>query len=190
MIKWHKKKKKDNSNILIGAAIAVAVGAGAVIYFKNRRSIPKGVKAVKPFDLSKYMGEWYEIARLDFLFEKNVDYATAEYSENEDGSIKVVNRGYNYKKQEEVESEGVAILAGDEDEGMLKVSFFKPFYSGYNVIAIDDNYKHALVAGRNYNYLWLMSKEKEIPEEIVKEYIDKAESLGFDTSKLIWTTYN
>ncbi len=189
MIHWHKKKKKDNNSILLGVGITLALGAGAALYLKNRRTIPKGVQAVKPFDLGKYLGKWHEIARLDFMFEKNVDYVTAEYSRNEDGTIKVVNRGYNYRKQEEVENIGEAIPIGDENEGMLKVSFCKPFYAGYNVIAIDNKYKYALVAGRNHNYLWILSKEKEIPEKIVNEYLEKAESLGFDISRLIWTKY-
>jgi Bacterial lipocalin len=189
MIHWQRKKKKDNNSLLLGVGITLALGAGVALYLKNRRTIPKGIKAVRPFDLSKYLGKWYEIARLDFMFEKNIDYATAEYSRNEDGTIRVVNRGYNYRKQEEVENIGEAIPVGEENEGMLKVSFCKPFYTGYNVIAIDNKYKYALVAGRNHNYLWILSKEKEIPEKIVNEYLEKAESLGFDISRLIWTKY-
>jgi len=188
-MKWNKKRNQTKMNIGLGTGIALALGAGVWTYFKVRRTIPKGVKAVKPFNLSKYLGKWYEIARLDYLFEKGVDYSTAEYSLNDDGTIKVVNQGYNYKKQEEVESVGVAIPAGDEDEGMLKVSFQKPFYAGYNVIAVDNKYKYALVAGRNRNYLWLLSREKEMPEKILNEYLEKAESLGFNTSKLVWTSY-
>lgn len=172
--------------ILVGG---IVLAAGTMIALKCRRTIPKGVNAIKPFDIAKYLGKWYEIARLDFHFEKNLDYATAEYSPNEDGTIKVVNRGYNYKKQEQVESIGKAVFAGDMDEAKLKVSFWGPFYSGYNVISIDNKYKYALVAGRNRNYLWLLSREKEVPQKIIQSYLQEARSLGFDTSKLVWTSY-
>lgn len=173
--------------LIIGGGVALTVAA--VLAMKFMRTIPKGVKAVKPFDLSKYLGKWYEIARLDFHFEKHINYATAEYSLNEDGSIKVVNRGYDYKKKEEVESVGKAVLVGEKDEAKLKVSFFGPFYAGYNVISIDNKYKYALVAGRNKDYLWILSREKEVPEKILKAYLEEAESLGFDITKLVWTSY-
>lgn len=177
----------DLRKILIGSGIVLAAGTLAAMKF--RRTIPTGVKAIKPFNLSKYLGKWYEIARMDFLFEKHIRYATAEYSLNEDGSVKVVNSGYNYKKLKVEKAEGKAILVGDKDEAKLKVSFWGPFYSGYNVIAIDDKYKYALVAGRNRQYLWILSRERQIPEDVKRAYLSKAEDLGFNTSKLIWTSY-
>jgi len=172
--------------ILIGSS---ALLAGTFLYYKFRKTIPSGINAVKSFDANKYLGKWFEIARFNFMFEKNLDYATAEYSLNKDGSIKVVNRGFDYKKLKAVEAKGKAIFAGNPDEAMLKVSFYGPFYAGYNVIAIDDKYKYALVAGRSRKYLWLLSKEKEMPKEILKNYLNMAEKLGFDTSKLVWTSH-
>lgn len=188
-MKWRKKKNNSMSYAGLGIGLSLAAGIVTGIYFLTRRTIPKGVKAVKPFDLKKYMGEWYEIARFNYMFEKGIDYATANYSLNEDGSVKVVNGGYNYQKRKQTEVEGKAVPAGKADEAMFKVCFFKPFYSGYNVIAIDKNYKYALVAGRNRNYLWILSKEKEVPQNILSQYLEKAEKLGFDTSKLVWTSY-
>lgn len=173
-------------SLLLGGS---AIVAGSILVYKYRRTIPSGVSAVKPFDVKKFLGQWHEIARMNFFFEKNVDYASAEYSLNDDGSIKVINRGYNYKKLQEQEVEGRAVFVGDENEGKLKVSFFGPFYSGYNVIAIDDKYKYALISGRSRNFLWLLSKEKEMPKKVIQEYLELAESLGFDTSKLVWTSY-
>ncbi len=173
-------------DLLIGSSVLIA---GAAIVYRYKKTIPCDVTAVKPFDVKKFTGKWNELARLDFFFEKNLDYATAEYTLNDDGSIKVINRGYNYKKQKEEAIEGKAIFVGDENEGKLRVSFWGPFYSGYNVIAIDEKYKHALIAGKNKNYLWFLSKEKEMPEKIMNEYLELAESLGFNTSKLLWTNY-
>lgn len=148
--------------------------------------IPKGAKAVKPFDRGRYLGTWYEIARFDYRFEKNLDNVTATYSLNENGSIKVDNKGYNTKENEWKQSVGKAKPLKDSTEARLKVSFFGPFYSGYNVIAIDKNYKYAMVAGRNTNYLWLLSREKTMPDNIKTQYLQQAKKLGYKTEELIW----
>jgi apolipoprotein D and lipocalin family protein len=150
------------------------------------RTIPKGAVAVKPFDKEQYLGKWYEIARLDFKYERNLKNVTADYSLNKDGSIRVVNRGYNTKKGEWEEAVGKAKFVGDEDVAKLKVSFFGPFYSGYNVIAIDENYQYALVAGNSLDYLWILSRETNIPDEIKEEYLKIAEDIGYTTSDLLW----
>jgi apolipoprotein D and lipocalin family protein len=164
----------------------VAVAAIAALAFNSCSTIPNGVEAVKPFDKEKYLGKWYEIARFDYRFERNMDNVTATYSLNEDGTIKVDNKGYNYKEGEWKESIGKAKLAGEANEAKLKVSFFGPFYAGYNVIAIDPDYQYALVAGKNLDYLWFLSREKTMPENVKQEYIKKAQGIGYKTDELIW----
>ena len=153
-------------------------------------TIPKGAVAVKPFDKEKYLGKWYEIARFDFRFERNLNNTTANYSLNDDGSIKVVNRGFNYVTSKWSEATGKAKPAGNPNEARLKVSFFGPFYGGYNVIALDDQYKYALVAGSSLKYLWILSRETSIPDDIRQKYLDVANKLGFNTSELIWVEHN
>ena len=150
-------------------------------------SIPKGAAVVHPFYKDKYLGKWYEIARLDFRFEKNLDNVTATYSLKDNGDIKVDNRGHDYLKNEWKESIGKAKFVGASDVARLKVSFFGPFYGGYNVIAIDDNYQYALVAGDNLDYLWILSREKTIPEKIKADYLTKATKLGYNVNNLVWT---
>jgi len=153
-------------------------------------TIPKGAVAVNPFDSKKYLGRWFEIARMDFTFEKNLNSTTANYSMNEDGSIKVVNRGFDYIRGIKKEAVGKAKFAGKPGEARLKVSFFGPFYAPYNVIALDNDYKYALIAGKNLKYLWILSRETSIPDEIKKNYLEIAGKIGFDTSKLIWVEQN
>jgi apolipoprotein D and lipocalin family protein len=153
-------------------------------------TIPKGAVAVKPFDINKYLGKWYEIARMDFRFERNLNNTTANYSLNENGSIKVENQGYNYVKKEWDQAIGKAKPAGQTGEARLKVSFFGPFYSGYNVIALDSDYKYALVAGKNLKYIWILSRETKVPEEVKSSYLKIAQDLGFDTSALIWVEHD
>jgi len=176
--------KRKSLLIAGGAAVAVAT----YLILRSRKTIPYGVKAVKPFDKERYMGHWYEIARLDFRQEKNLSHTTADYSVNADGSISVINRGHNEKTGRDKIAKGKAKFAGAPDEGKLKVSFFGPFYSGYNVIEIDRDYKYALVAGRNHDYLWLLSREKSMPGHVKKQYLAKAEDLGYDINKLVWVS--
>lgn len=152
-------------------------------------SIPKGATAVKPFDKSKYLGKWYEIARFDYRFEKNLNSVTATYSLRDDGLIKVDNRGYDFKKNKWKQSTGKAKFVSNPDEAKLKVSFFGPFYAGYNVIAIDKDYQYALVAGRSLDYLWILSREKTIPDGIKDQYVKKAKDLGYKVEELIWVEH-
>lgn len=167
--------------------IAILLSAVSVFLLNACSTIPKGANAVKPFDKEKYLGTWYEIARMDFYFERDMKNVTATYSVNADGSIKVLNRGYNYTSNQWKEATGRAKFAHASDEAKLKVSFFGPFYSGYNVIAIDARYTCALVAGKDLDYLWLLSREKTMPEDITQKFLKTAQEIGFATSELIWT---
>ena len=129
-------------------------------------TIPKNATAVTSFEKEKYLGKWYEIARFDFKFERNLDNTTAVYSLNKNGTIKVVNQGYNTIKKEWKQAIGKAKFVKDERIAMLKVSFFGPFYGGYNVLAIDAEYTYALIAGASLKYLWILSREPNIPDDI------------------------
>jgi apolipoprotein D and lipocalin family protein len=163
---------------------------GIALFGISCASIPQGVTAIESFDFAKYLGKWYEIARFDFVFEKNMNNTTAEYSLNRDGTIRVENRGYNYVKDKWEKAIGKAKFRRTSSVAELKVSFFGPFYAGYNVIDIDKEYKYALVAGQNLKYLWVLSREKTIPEEVKKQYLLEAERRGFITKNLIWVEQN
>ena len=162
----------------------------ALVILAGCAKIPQGAKAVKPFNSGKYLGKWYEIGRLDFFFEHGLNNVTATYTLNSDGSIKVVNRGYDYTAKKWKESEGKARFTGDSDEAKLEVSFFGPFYSGYNVIAIDERYTCALVAGKNLDYLWLLSRDTTMPQDMKQKHLKIAADIGYDTSKLIYTDHD
>lgn len=163
---------------------AVALGTTLYNILKPIRSY---VPVIEDFDKEKYLGKWYEIARLDFFWEKNLKNVHANYSLNEDGSIKVVNKGFHTKQQKIKESTGKAQFVNSENEGALKVSFFGPLYAAYNIVHVDEEYQHALVFGKNTDYMWILSREKTIPEEVKDEYLEYAEQSGYDTSKLVWT---
>lgn len=158
--------------------------------FFGCRTIPEGVEAVQPFDKTRYLGKWYEIARLDFRFERHLNNTSAEYTLNDDGSIRVLNRGYDTLKQEWVEASGKARFVGEDTIGMLKVSFFGPFYSGYNVLAIDADYRYALVGGSSLEYLWILAREPALPESVKAAYLKQAEAIGYATEELIWVQHH
>jgi apolipoprotein D and lipocalin family protein len=153
-------------------------------------SIPTGASAVQPFDSTKYLGKWYEIARFDFSFEKNLNNTTAEYSLNKDGTIRVENKGYHFIKEKWEKAIGKAKFRRISSIAELKVSFFGPFYAGYNVIMLDKDYKYALIAGQNLKYLWILSRDKTIPDDIKVQYLAEAERIGFKTQNLIWVEQN
>lgn len=173
-------------------AVAAAIGAGALVILGAAGcvSIPEGAVAVSPFDSEKYLGKWYEIARLDFKYERNLNNVTATYSLNADGSIKVDNRGFDTTQGKWKQSVGKAKFVKGKETGRLKVSFFGPFYSGYNVVAIDPEYRYALVMGDNLKYMWLLSRDKEMPEAVKTDYLAKARVTGYNTEALVWTKHD
>ena len=153
-------------------------------------TLPEKAVPVTPFNKERYLGKWYEIARLDFKYEKDLNNTTAEYSLQDDGSIKVDNKGYNTVKKEWQQAIGKAKFVGNENIARLKVSFFGPFYSGYNVIALDPEYRYALVAGKNLKYLWILSRDITIPNDVKKNYLAIAEGIGYRTADLIWVAHD
>ncbi len=153
-------------------------------------SMPEKAVPVTNFEAQKYLGTWYEIARYDYRFEKNLDNVSANYSWKDDGNIRVSNSGYNTQKKEWKKALGTAKFRDKKDVGALKVSFFGPFYAGYNVIAIDKDYKYALVAGKSLDYLWILSREKTIPVSLRNSYLKQAQAIGYDTTALIWVKHD
>ncbi|KAB2825963.1 lipocalin family protein [Aliivibrio finisterrensis] len=149
--------------------------------------MPKGVEPVSGFELNRYLGKWYEVARLNHSFEEGLSKVSAEYSMNEDGSVKVINRGYSKEDKEWNEAEGRAKFIDAEDQGYLKVSFFGPFYGSYVVFELDkENYQYAFVSGPDLDYLWLLSRTKEVDQEVIERFVLTAQSLGFKTNELIF----
>jgi apolipoprotein D and lipocalin family protein len=149
-------------------------------------SIPEGVSPITGFDVQRYLGTWYEIARLDHSFERGLERVTAEYSLREDGGIKVVNKGFDPQKKRWKSAVGKAFFVGGSDTGRLKVSFWGPFYASYNIIHLDKkNYAYALVCGPRKSYFWILSRKPYMEETLKSELIAKAKDWGFETDKLI-----
>lgn len=151
---------------------------------------PEGVHPVTSFDINRYLGQWYEIARLDHSFERGMSDVNATYALQDDGSVKVINRGYDTRRQAWKEAIGRALFTGDKNTGSLKVSFFGPFYGGYHVVALDQqHYRWSLVAGPDRDYLWILARDMTLSADVRQQLLAQAQALGFATDKLIWVDH-
>ena len=149
--------------------------------------MPKNVQPVTGFELNRYLGKWYEIARLDHSFERGMERVTAEYSLREDGGVAVKNRGFLTAKQERKEATGKAFFVEEPGTGYLKVSFFGPFYGSYVIFELDkEQYQYAFISGPDHSYLWLLSRTPTVKPELLARFVEQARQRGFDTSKLIY----
>lgn len=152
---------------------------------------PEGMVAVTDFELDRYLGKWYEIARLDHSFERGLNNISAQYSLQDDGGVKVVNSGFSKEENEWEQAEGKAYFVDSTDSGHLKVSFFGPFYGSYIIFELDKkNYQYAFVSGPNTSYLWLLSRTPTVDQEIIDRFKKRSQELGFDTSKLIYVEHD
>jgi Bacterial lipocalin len=141
---------------------------------------------VNGFELSKYLGTWYEIARMPVSFERDLVAVTATYGLQKDGKVSVLNQGHKNTVQGTIKKAcGKAKFAGKPDVGHLKVSFFGPFYADYIIVALDQKeYQYALVLSKGFKYLWILSRTPRLDASILNGLLDKAKALGFDVQKL------
>ena len=146
---------------------------------------PDGIEPVQSFDIQRYLGKWFEVARLDHSFERGLSQVTAEYTLREDGYVRVINRGFDVAKGEWKEAEGTAKFVGATDEGYLKVSFFGPFYGSYVVFGLDAEYQYSFVSGPDTSYLWLLSRQPSVPPEVLDDFRKQAAAAGFVMDDLI-----
>ena len=153
--------------------------------------MPQSVTPVKEFKLNKYLGKWYEVARLDHSFERGLTNVSAQYRLREDGGVSVINRGFSKNDNKWQQAEGKAYFVNGADEGYLKVSFFGPFYGSYVIFDLDkENYQYAFVSGPNASYLWLLSRTPKAAPEVMERFIKKSQNLGFNTDQLIFVEHN
>lgn len=158
-----------------------------MLWLAGCTTIPENVEPVGDFDLQRYLGQWYEIARLDHSFERGLSRVTATYSLREDGGVRVINRGYSAEKQQWKEAEGKAYFVRSTDVGYLKVSFFGPFYGAYVILDLDHTrYQYALVSGPNKSYLWILARTPTLEPALIERLVAKASALGYDTEQLIF----
>lgn len=160
-----------------------------VVVLAGCSGVPEGLHPVAGFDADRYLGHWYEIARLDHSFEHGLTDVTADYRKLPDGRIEVINRGFDATKNKWKEVKGVARFQGKSDIASLEVSFFGPIYGAYNVLLLDPQYRYAVVAGPNRNYLWILARDRQLDPDTLAILVDRAKGLGFATDKLIYVEH-
>ena len=165
---------KPFARMILVSSLALAAGCVSTLKVDNA--------PVATLDLSRYLGEWYEIARFDHSFERGVEQAKANYTQNADGTIKVVNSGIKDGKPKTAVGKGKKT----DTPGLLRVSFFGPFYADYRVMMIDKEYTYALVGSGSADYLWILSRTRVLPDATKSELLSEAKRRGYDTDKLIW----
>lgn len=173
MVHWHNGLASSIGTLVLSIVLAGCTG------------IPKGVTPVQGFQLERYLGTWYEIARLDHSFEEGLDNVTATYQQRPDGGVDVLNRGHDPARKTWREAKGRAYFLADPETASLKVSFFGPFYGGYHVMALDSNYRWAMVSGPSHKYFWVLARTPDLPEELLNNLLQTARQSGFDLKSLI-----
>ena len=162
---------------------------GALLLAGCATAPPAGLQPIAPFDVQRYQGTWFEVARLDHAFERDMRDVTARYTLQADGSVQVLNRGFDMKKNDWRQAIGKAVFIGESDQASLKVSFFGPFYGGYHVIALDPDYRWSMVVGPDRDYLWILSRTPQLEPAVIVQLRDKALAWGLPFERLIWVSH-
>lgn len=171
--------------IIMKRLIIITMAFSLFSIFSSAQDTEFDNSVIDDFDLSRYLGTWYEIARFDHSFERGLDNVTAEYLLRDDGMVDVINSGWKDGKFEV--ANGKAKQPDPlTDPAHLKVSFFLFFYSDYNVMMLDDSYQVSLVGSKSPKYLWILSRTPELSDSVLDAVLEEAESRGYDTGKLIW----
>lgn len=169
---------------------AIGLFAGYKLYKASNPKIPENVVPVTGFDLNRYLGKWFEVARVDNRFEKGLINTTAEYTLNGDGTVNVLNSGVDEVSGRHKRASGTAMFVQDQDVGALKVSFFGPFYGGYNIVALDDDYQWAIIAGSSPKYFWVLSRAPDVPAELRERAIQVAVVVGVSPQNINWVSHD
>lgn len=172
--------------LLATVALVATLGLGGCA----SNAPPDGVTPVTAFDVNRYQGRWYELARLDHAFERGMTNVSATYRVQADGSVKVVNQGYDPSQQRWREAVGKAYFLGAPTTASLKVSFFGPFYGGYHVAALGSHYEWALVIGDSVRYGWILARDRQMEPQQLRQIVLQAQALGIAPSAWHWVAHD
>ena len=172
-------------NPWLPAALGAAALLSVLALSACATRVPQGVEPVE-VDVDRYADHCYEVARIDHFFERGLVRTSADYSRNADGSVTVVNRGFDPARQKWKRSVGKAQFVGEPTQAALKVSFFGPFYGGYNVVALDPEYQWAMVVGSSLDYFWILSRKPTLAQGVKDRLMAQARALGVNEQKVLW----
>lgn len=177
------KVENKNRGCIFGLLMLIIILIASCIFFMSCSSASTvDNSTVKSLDLNRFMGRWYEIARFDHKFERNMHQVTTMYTIEKNGNVKVVNQGLRGNKWKTAEGKGKLTTT----PGLLRVSFWGPFYSDYRVLMVGHDYSYALIGGESDKYLWILSRTPQLKNDTLNRILNEATSRGYDTDNLIW----
>lgn len=172
-------------NLIMKRLIYLVMAAVFFPFLSSAQDNPYDNSTISDFELVKYLGTWYEIARFDHPFERDMQNVTAEYFLRDDGKVDVVNSGWKDGKYK-VANGKARQPEPQTDPAHLEVSFFLFFYSDYNILMLDKDYQVALVGSRSPKYLWILARSPQVSDAVLGDLLEEADSRGYDTGQLIW----
>ena len=173
--------------LVVGTAAFVVLTAAIGTFVVRAQPARSGLdtSTIDSLDIVRYMGRWYELARFDHPFERNMELVTANYTLQLDGTVEVINSGYNTRRGKFKQSRGTARTVKGR-YGELEVTFFLNFWSPYKVLELAPDYSYALVGSNSDKYLWILSRTPRLPSNVLGDILAMAEARGYDTDRLIW----
>ena len=184
----HDRLATPGTSVRLSLATALGAGAAAYLTWRALRIPPRptGVQPVDNFDVSRFLGRWYEIARIDHRSEKGLVRSRAEFSLAPNGCIQVINRGFDIRHNRWKQARGKAQFVGRSNEAALKVSFCRPFYVGYNVVALDEQYQWAMVIGSSLDCFRILSRSPVLADSVRQQLLAQADQIGIDLERILW----
>lgn len=162
--------------------LVIALIVAGVVYGRGTDNIDR--RTIPAFDVRRYMGDWYEIARYDHPFERGLVEVRASYRLVADGRVEVLNSGTDLESGKRKTARGKAKLT--TKSGRLKVSFFWIFYSDYNILEMGRDYEWALVGSSSDKYLWILSRTPKLPAATLNHILRLAEQRGYHLDQLLF----
>lgn len=143
-------------------------------------------------DISRYMGTWFEIASIPVRFQRDCVGTTANYTLLDNGQVEVLNTCKKYELNGEmIEAKGRGRVVEAATNSKLEVSFVGPFFrdtwffwADYWIVELGENYEYAVVGSPSREYLWILSREKTLDEDLFNSILERREKDGYDVSRL------
>lgn len=178
---FYNKGKRNSCGF--GVILFIILLVGLCGYFASCSSTSTvNNSTVQSLDLNRFMGRWYEIARFDHKFERDMQQVTTMYAIQDNGRVKVINQGLKNGKWETSEGKGKLTTT----PGLMRVSFWGPFYSDYRVMMLAPDYSYALIGGDDDKYLWILSRTPKMHQDTLDLILREAQRRGYNTNNLIW----
>ena len=164
----------------------IGAGAWGLYRISQQTGVPNGVQPLEPFDLERYLGRWYELARLDAGASRGLTDTSVEFSQRPDGCVQALHRGFDPQAWQWRHARASVRPADRPNIGYLHISFVWPAAASHVVVATDDEYRAAVACGHNREQLWLLARSPQVRPAVRAALMERARAAGFDVDSLLW----